>query len=228
MAENESTLRKRIAELEKRAEKAEETTRTHISALSERDDQIAQLSAVIASNQRELEIRRGAHPMYDRDPGSRNQYADRTVIETQFSTIFAKTFGLPPAIVLGEFKKRVADCLSRNYPKLRRSAARAIMRGSFASLGRGPVGEAPSAHYRRVEDTLVMLDILETLAYECSQQTETIQPAPGEATSAAIDSDSSAAAEEAPAEPVRTPATPLEPAIDEPTAQEAEAIATSQ
>lgn len=229
-----SALRRRYADLEKtcaehrkRADAAEAKARDQFTTLNEQADEIARLSAAVAANQRELGIRRGAHPMYDRDPGCRNQYADRTVIETRFPAIFAKVFGLPPAIVLGEFKKNVAECLSRNYPKLRRSAARAIMRNSFSTLGRGPIGEAPSAHYRHVEDTLVMLDVLETLAYECSQQEETNPPLPGVAMPVVIDSEIPTEEEALPAACVRVPAPPLEPTI-EPTAQDAEATATSQ
>lgn len=78
---------------------------------------------------------------------------------------FFHMFGIPPAGVSSEFRRKLTECVERHHPDLACSAARTLFEGRVLGIPK-PVWPIEPGWRLRVEVGLILLDCFETLVRE--------------------------------------------------------------
>lgn len=94
-------------------------------------------------------------------------YKDRNASIDAYKAVeaFFHMFGIPPAGVSSEFRRKLQECAERNHPNLACSAARALFEGRVPGIPK-PVSPIEPGWMLRVEVGLILLDCFETLVKE--------------------------------------------------------------
>lgn len=146
----------RIQDLERDLEAA----RARVAELEE--NEMLSASARLAQDG-EMQRRRESHPIIQRAARFRNPEADRQALITFFARDFGHVFGVPSALVMGRFRRVMAECVNAVYPSICRSAARTVIEGHLAQdICFGPV---PVHMREQLESALGMLDVLESMVH---------------------------------------------------------------
>lgn len=98
-------------------------------------------------------------------------YLDGTeaLLETRLTAAFEHCMGVPHSILATDFRAFVMDVFRTEAPRLRCSAARAIMEGRYKGIPR-PAEGYPSNTKKQLKQFLLLCDVFETISRHYEEQ----------------------------------------------------------